>query len=277
MKGHRGAVKALSITPDGRIAVSGSEDNTLRVWDIETGVCLSIGTLDIGNICSISLGKGNLFVHVVGGSSGDVCFLNLKNMDQGIPYALPIRLWRFRQMESFGIWDKEITTLCEYCGERFPLEESILFTIKDISSHLSSNQSPCLTLPTEAWDDPRLLSECTCCHKPLRYNPFIVDNREKESYLTAVNPELHDEPKLPMPPPTHNETSDFTFDSQIILLLKLFLVKKKLYKISSVLIVEEQFQTSGIEELYSFFVYFHSLEPLSHHFTVSGGYFSLYP
>ena len=28
------------MTPDGRRAVSGSEDKTLRVWDLESGVCL---------------------------------------------------------------------------------------------------------------------------------------------------------------------------------------------------------------------------------------------
>jgi hypothetical protein len=27
--------------------------------------------------------------------------------------------------------------------------------------------------------DPRLLSKCPHCHKPLRFNPFIVDNRDR--------------------------------------------------------------------------------------------------
>ena len=33
-------VYAVSLTPDGRRAVSGSEDKTLRVWDVESGQCL---------------------------------------------------------------------------------------------------------------------------------------------------------------------------------------------------------------------------------------------
>jgi len=44
---------------------------------------------------------------------------------------------------------------------------------------LSPDQSPCLHLPAEVWDGPRLLSKCPLCHKPLRFNPFIVDNRYK--------------------------------------------------------------------------------------------------
>ena len=39
LKGHTEAVTTVSLTPDGRWVVSGSEDNTLRVWDLESGAC----------------------------------------------------------------------------------------------------------------------------------------------------------------------------------------------------------------------------------------------
>ena len=38
--GHTDAVCAVSITPDARLAVSGSTDKTLRVWEVATGLCL---------------------------------------------------------------------------------------------------------------------------------------------------------------------------------------------------------------------------------------------
>lgn len=44
---------------------------------------------------------------------------------------------------------------------------------------LSPDDSPCLSLPDEAWKEPRLLLECPLCKKPLRFNPFIVDNRDR--------------------------------------------------------------------------------------------------
>ena len=42
LKGHRGSVKAVVVTPDGRRAVSASRDNTLRLWDLDSGRSLQI-------------------------------------------------------------------------------------------------------------------------------------------------------------------------------------------------------------------------------------------
>lgn len=40
--GHADPVRAVSITPDGRFLLSGSADNTLRLWRVKTGECLWI-------------------------------------------------------------------------------------------------------------------------------------------------------------------------------------------------------------------------------------------
>ncbi len=37
LEGHRSRVKCVAITPNGKLAVSGSEDETLKVWDIKSG------------------------------------------------------------------------------------------------------------------------------------------------------------------------------------------------------------------------------------------------
>jgi len=41
LRGHKGEVNFVAVTPDGRLAVSGSFDNTVRVWDLESGKCVS--------------------------------------------------------------------------------------------------------------------------------------------------------------------------------------------------------------------------------------------
>jgi len=40
LEGHMRTVNCVSISANGRRAVSGSDDNTIRVWDPETGICL---------------------------------------------------------------------------------------------------------------------------------------------------------------------------------------------------------------------------------------------
>ena len=41
VEGHTGAVFGVAVTPDGRRAVSASDDCTLRVWDLDSGACLA--------------------------------------------------------------------------------------------------------------------------------------------------------------------------------------------------------------------------------------------
>jgi WD40 repeat protein len=39
LEGHKDGVTSVSVSPDDKQAVSGSRDNTLRVWDMSTGQC----------------------------------------------------------------------------------------------------------------------------------------------------------------------------------------------------------------------------------------------
>ena len=38
--GHQGGVSSVAVSPDGRHIVSGSDDKTVAVWDLETGARL---------------------------------------------------------------------------------------------------------------------------------------------------------------------------------------------------------------------------------------------
>jgi hypothetical protein len=92
-----------------------------------------------------------------------------------------VRLWPWGNKDHPGHWDLAITISCLWCGQRFPVREHILETIRALNREvgIGPDDSPCLELPDEAWEEPRLLSECPLCKKPLRFNPFIVDNRER--------------------------------------------------------------------------------------------------
>jgi WD40 repeat protein len=39
LTGHTGWVKSVAVSPDGKWAASGSNDETVKIWDLETGEC----------------------------------------------------------------------------------------------------------------------------------------------------------------------------------------------------------------------------------------------
>ena len=60
LQGHSKTIRAACISEDGRFAVSGSDDITLRIWDLKSGQCL--WTLqgqgsDVASVCLDSHGK----------------------------------------------------------------------------------------------------------------------------------------------------------------------------------------------------------------------------
>jgi WD40 repeat protein len=42
LQGHAAAVNGLAFTPDSRQLLSGSEDGTLRLWEVERGQCVRV-------------------------------------------------------------------------------------------------------------------------------------------------------------------------------------------------------------------------------------------
>jgi len=55
LTGHRGLVKSLAITPDGRLLVSASYDGTLRVWDVATGEAIRVLKGHSGTVNSVAV------------------------------------------------------------------------------------------------------------------------------------------------------------------------------------------------------------------------------
>ncbi len=77
LEGHQGLVDAVAITTDGRRVVSASEDNTLKVWDLETGALICTFNCEGRVDCAAVAPHGRTFV--AGGAGGRVYFLRLEN------------------------------------------------------------------------------------------------------------------------------------------------------------------------------------------------------
>ncbi|MCK5217632.1 MAG: hypothetical protein KAJ93_07575, partial [Methanosarcinales archaeon] len=76
LEGHTDWVRAVAVTPDGRFAVSASNDRTLKVWDLKTGKAVA-GFSGDGPLltCAISPDGDTI---ITGDRLGRVHFLQLK-------------------------------------------------------------------------------------------------------------------------------------------------------------------------------------------------------
>ncbi len=77
--GHTGWIRSVALSNDGRQALSGSDDNTLRLWDLDTGNCVKIlqGHTDEVN-CVVLSNDGTLAL-----SGSDDNTLRLWDLDSG--------------------------------------------------------------------------------------------------------------------------------------------------------------------------------------------------
>lgn len=77
LTGHSSWVNAVAITPDGKRVISGSYDNTLKLWNLETGEEIATFTGEAPFYCC-AVAPDEVTI-VAGESSGRVHFLRLEN------------------------------------------------------------------------------------------------------------------------------------------------------------------------------------------------------
>ncbi len=169
LEGHSGWITAMEVSADGRLAVSAAGDSTLRAWNLDDGDCAA-HYVHACTVTSLALHRGCL---VAGDESGEILFVSCDPLDRGVPTITALRQYH----TDTRTWNDEVTAACPSCGSVFAAPGPMLDAVHRIGRNagLSEDQSPCLMLPDEAWDESRLLSECPTCHGLVRFNPFVVD------------------------------------------------------------------------------------------------------
>jgi len=139
------------------------------VWDLISGKLLArFGTNS--EIHAVSLSPNGIFL---GCGSGDIVFLNT---DEELLYAGMV-ITTIRQIWDFELQRYlELSADCPLCGNRFAPPAPVLATIEIITKKagLRPEQSPCLELPDEYWEDSGLLGNCPNCGEGLKFNPFVA-------------------------------------------------------------------------------------------------------
>lgn len=95
--GHTGGVEAVAVTPDGRLLLTGSDDGTARLWDLQSGRCLQTFAGHTGEVSAVAVTPDGRFL-VTGSPDGTVRFWDLAtgnllailyHVDRGYLWATP--------------------------------------------------------------------------------------------------------------------------------------------------------------------------------------------
>jgi WD40 repeat protein len=212
LEGHTFPVRGVSVTPDGKTAVSASWDRTVCAWDIQSGRRLALYLPQALMEAVSEIKPDGTFA--VGSMDGHMHFLKLQNLKQEAPIVTGAFRLEFdtkglgkqmasvfkrvlhtespqdRQTPAFGPgqkmgghYAKVPTFTCPWCGEQSPVPDEprkiIQGNIRDVENmrKFVAAPSPCLFLPKETFDEPKLAILCPACRKSLRLNPFFADTR----------------------------------------------------------------------------------------------------
>jgi len=169
--GHELSVRHLKVSPDGSTIISAGGDFTVSLWDVETGNLISAFETE-DKISSISHFYANgSFVLLLG--NGEHHILKLQNHKFAIPVVTPVRLW----LNHKEAYDDHLSFLCPNCFSRSPIKPEIYQELLRIRKKIKPfrHNSPCLSYPHSASNDPNLTTSCTECEGAVQSTPFFVD------------------------------------------------------------------------------------------------------
>ena len=150
LRGHTHFILSLLITPDSKFAITGSKDNTLRVWDALESDCLAVHLSDTG----ITRADFVAWPYIIADTgTRNPAWIKIENaMSIDSPIVTGLRPWVFGSEDKQGHWERDLTAICYWCGKSFSVTENMLG------------------------------QEISCpdkeCGKILKLNPFVCDRQK---------------------------------------------------------------------------------------------------
>lgn len=187
LNGHTGWINSIGFTLDGRFAITGSKDQTVRVWQLDSGRCIAVYPASAEVTAVSNADPSGRFV--CGTLDGQIQVLLLKNceLEEPIVTAVSNRLLKVesRQLVPQASETSQQSTECRYrdsnavfkcpwCAVLQVVPLWICSTIINgeeiIARENRMRESPLLTNTGY----PELKMKCSSCGKKIRLNPFVV-------------------------------------------------------------------------------------------------------
>jgi len=228
LEGHSSGVYHVALTPDGKRAVSASWDNTLKVWDLESGACLKTLEGHSGGVNHVAITPdGERAVSASNDKTLKVWDLEsgkLKNsfFCKGIKAlcwngegdlivaevdGLTLRFAKIRLGSQNTLFfanalyasEEKAVYYCPHCGAEQSVPPRALTCIEGLKKQnpttYEKGHSPCIELPSEVWEAEGLLKDekgdgycCPSCKHPIRFNPWIVEEWTPADSSDAAKP-----------------------------------------------------------------------------------------
>ena len=208
---HSNWITSLKISPDGRKLVSGGDDNTICIWDLESGSREPIHVLEEHKMAVTSLtitpdgkriisGSNDHTIRVWDINSGECLYIlplsfspkagviTLTEIEVGGEEGFmashenlltsPLIATAMRDYGSEGNAVEPATAYSPCCGKLMELTEYVTKAIESWDSKETEGNRP-----EEGFYDPSLLIECPSCKTKLRLNPFFIERHEEINSL----------------------------------------------------------------------------------------------
>ncbi|MDR1924615.1 MAG: protein kinase [Planctomycetaceae bacterium] len=114
--GHEGAITALAFSADGRFAITGGADHSIRLWEVQTLRCLRSFTSIGGTANAVYFDKNNAFaLSLVSG--GVIRIWDISILCGETPFHAPLLLSSITSAEEAGRRETEMKRLCDSIRE----------------------------------------------------------------------------------------------------------------------------------------------------------------